>query len=500
MAREDRSHQNDLVKLRQQLEKVADRRLVETFKNPNGSDEKIFSVIARITKTVLPDAWQEDPTRALIRLMRAAISQLPDDKPTYFELTWKDIGTLLYGFRMDLPLKPDGTAYGYKDFVMRVREEARFQESKASERTFGRTTQKLREMLAKELLAIEIEGINATPVELAARVGATSVPTVADMSDTVDPSRLAFNHPATSNSTTSQSLLESQAVKHTSSVGPRTATVAILVVLILTVTATVAVQHLFSHQDGASSKSSVNPSPIPASSSSPPVQVQNVTEFRSIANDKSYVLRENITMSPADLAKFNAEVGASSEAFSSWHAKHGGVALDFGFTNITLRGNTDDTVRITDMKVLKDCHEPFNGTFLQGYTQGGGEETIKVGFDLDSPEPIPQEMAVTSTRGLHPLDANYFSTNTISLAPGETETITIGAFTKQHSCTFRFRLIIATPDGSFSQDIDYNGKPFEVTAKVAPVKTELPFSGYRTAYVQNGNLQWEEVNPSTYTR
>jgi hypothetical protein len=170
-----------------------------------------------------------------------------------------------------------------------------------------------------------------------------------------------------------------------------------------------------------------------------------------------------------------------------------------GLTTITLHGNSQKKVRITDIKAIKECQKPFDGTYLVGYTQGAPEDTIKLGINLDAPEPIVQEMVWTAAHGFEPVGESYFLLKTIAIAPGESLTLTIGARTDRYACTFTLRMFVATSAGTVYQDIDNHGKPFGVTAKAAPSKADLPLSGYRAAYVQNPSLGWHEVDPGSYS-
>jgi hypothetical protein len=264
--------------------------------------------------------------------------------------------------------------------------------------------------------------------------------------------------------------------------------------------------NITTHSPGASGvtygKHAPGTLPQPASSSSPPILVESVTELTSISGDGSIALPRPLQMTAAELATFNKGVVPNSSRYSAWYASHDGAAVSFGLTTVTLRGNMEESVHIADMKVLKNCGRPFTGTYFQGYTQGSGE-TTRIGFDLDSPDPIPQQMAITGN-GLTPLGVNFFAQEYISLAPGETTTLAIGAFTTHYACSFRLQMIVATSHGAFSEVIDYHGQPFIVTARAASLHSNLPYSGYQSAYAyfaSNGvPVGWEKVNPATYRK
>jgi hypothetical protein len=241
--------------------------------------------------------------------------------------------------------------------------------------------------------------------------------------------------------------------------------------------------------------------PRPASPASPPVLVESVTQIQSESGDGSFALPDPLVMGTAALANFNGRIVTDSTSYSTWFRQHKGAAVNFGITAITLRGNANETVRLADLRVDKSCHRPLAGAFFVGYTQGSGN-TVRMGFNLDTPNPDPQTMALTAARGLFPLGENYFAGRTIQLSPGEMMTLSIGAFTKLYDCTFKFRLFVATSHGELYETIDDNGRPFQVTAMAPPSSPGHPLSGYEAAYAlaphNSAPARWERIDPSTY--
>jgi hypothetical protein len=232
---------------------------------------------------------------------------------------------------------------------------------------------------------------------------------------------------------------------------------------------------------------------VPASTTSPPVLVEHVSPISSNINTHDFVLPDPLSLSPTDLSGFK-DIYRDSHRYESWFTEHKGAALGMGVITVALRGNADDKVQIVNVKVMKNCAKPYDGTYFRGYSQGSGD-TVKVAFDLDSPSPVAQEMAWTSTKGLFPTGNEFFSVRDFTLNPGETQTRVVGAYTKQYSCTFTLQLIVATPDGTFSEDISDGGKPFAVTA-VAP-SGDKTLAGYHNVYVYNEGITWEAADPKT---
>lgn len=267
--------------------------------------------------------------------------------------------------------------------------------------------------------------------------------------------------------------------------------IALLLIFALSVVAVVILKATTSPPPARSDRGEV----LPADPESPPVLIEYVSPLTNESAPGSFVLPDRLDMSRAELRDFGSETAPITNAFKKWHAAHGAASIDKATTNVSLRGNADETVRIADIEVIKECGEPYDGTYFAAYTQGSGD-TIGIGFNLDLPTTIPQEMANTQARGLYPLDGNYFSTSTIELGPDETLTLSLGAWTEAHACSFTFRLIVATSSGSYWQEIDNRGNPFVITARASDEMDEYPLAGYEAAYVQD-DVGWTRIDPST---
>lgn len=235
--------------------------------------------------------------------------------------------------------------------------------------------------------------------------------------------------------------------------------------------------------------------------SSRPVLVESVSALESRSGDGTFALPAALDMTPAALADFNDNIVTDSTDYAAWYRQHSGAAVDFGVATITLRGNAKEAVRVVDLRVIKRCGRPLTGTFFAGYSQGSGD-TVKLGFDLDAPDPSAKVMASTS-RGLFALSESFFATKTVELAPGELVTLSVGAFTKRYACRFTLRLFVATSTGLLWQPIARGTGAFIVTAMAPPTKSGQ-LSGYDTAYALTprhaGDTAWERVSPSSYAR
>ncbi|GAB3174036.1 hypothetical protein GCM10027059_45710 [Myceligenerans halotolerans] len=234
---------------------------------------------------------------------------------------------------------------------------------------------------------------------------------------------------------------------------------------------------------------------MPADSDSPPVLIEHVTPLSNDDASGSFVLPERLDMSREELQEFSKNIASVTKEFEKWYAEQDAAAIDRAATSVSLRGNADETVRIADIEVIKECREPYNGTYFASGAQGTGR-TVGVGFNLDLPKPIPHEMVQSEARGAYPLDNNFFSDRTIELAPDETLTLSLNVWTEAHACSFTFRLIVTTSSGSYWQEIDNQGEPFSITATARADVEEFSLSGYKAAYVSDYG-QWSKIDPST---
>lgn len=239
----------------------------------------------------------------------------------------------------------------------------------------------------------------------------------------------------------------------------------------------------------------------PAPVSSPPVLIESVSLLESRSADGTFVLADRLNMTPDVLADFNDHVVADSARYAAWYRQHSGAAVDFGVATITLRGNAKEAVRLVDLRVIKRCGRPLTGSFFAGYSQGSGE-TIKLGFDLDAPDPSAKVMASTS-RGLFALAESFFATKTVELSPGELVTLSVGAFTKRYACKFTLKLFVNTSTGLLWQSVASRGnEPFIVSAMAPSAKRGRLLSAYDSAYALTprgaGEAAWQRVSPSSY--
>lgn len=153
-----------------------------------------------------------------------------------------------------------------------------------------------------------------------------------------------------------------------------------------------------------------------------------------------------------------------------------------GYTNVTVAGNDPGTVSIVGMRVVKNCGPPLDGTLFDSPAQGTGG-TIGMGFNLDSATDTAE---VDNGAGITP-GSDFFHGHVITLASGETHTLTINVLTTMYYCQFSFEMSVATPAGLVYETISDNGGPFELSATLRP-------SAYKALYVGGNDALGYKLN------
>lgn len=251
-----------------------------------------------------------------------------------------------------------------------------------------------------------------------------------------------------------------------------------------------------------------------SSSSGPPIIIEQVGQVQTW-EDYSFIVPGRVALTTAELSAMNRQVATSEAAYVNWFLRRGGVIANRGIISITLRGNGNGAVTITDMQVVKHCGRPLmDGTLFYSPTEGAGPfATPQIGFNLAQQVTIGQYIPAP---GAHVLSTggNFFAKDVITLKPGEPQTLSAYVIADDEYCSFTFQLHVATATGrSATEDITDNGKPFQITSDGEPnympglsaSSGRVPFSSYRAVYAGGAaNLQNQtvgpfiQVNPETY--
>ena len=179
----------------------------------------------------------------------------------------------------------------------------------------------------------------------------------------------------------------------------------------------------------------------------------------------------------------------------------GGYAINAD-TQLVLQNNSNQPVSILDLRVVKDCGLPLDGTLFTAPPQANDND-VRIGFDLDSADTDAE-----SATGWDPStwSPDYFENSYISFEPGQQQVLNIRAVADSHSCTFTYQATVLEGKTKFYQTIDDEGKPFRVTSLVEDSSKEL-FAHYTALYVGGVYTEWPthyhgeyvQENPKTYS-
>ncbi len=223
-----------------------------------------------------------------------------------------------------------------------------------------------------------------------------------------------------------------------------------------------------------------------------PILIQSVSKLNTGPNDTK-VSQEPIQLTPAQLTD-------GTYLNNLWSNQT--TPTDSGAVDVTFKSNTNETVTIADVEIVKKCQAPLSGTVFYGPPAGEGDNE-GIGFNLDSPVTYAQDWSNSSFTG------QYFDEHHITVAPNEApQTISLHVATAQHFCTFTFKMDIASSATAnqtpIVETITDRGKPFAISATFdSGSVTQVDFSKYQDAYITGLAARptvggYVQVNPKTY--
>lgn len=248
--------------------------------------------------------------------------------------------------------------------------------------------------------------------------------------------------------------------------------------------------------DGSSETVTPPASPSP-SAAAQPVQVLSA-ELASTGNGYLFVFPDELQRTADELSELDDLRRSDRTAYEKWFYDRGAAVGGAGVIKLVLRGNSTDGVVISDIKITKECQRPIYGTVFFGPGQAD-EADIPLGFALDGGESTAQHFVDHKPVG------DYFEMYSISLEPGEQETIGILVETASQYCEFSLNLHVVAVDGIFDEVVRNGDAPFRLTAIPAGLR-RIPhdYSSYGLAYAAGtsdnsdaarGLLEWEQVKP-----
>jgi hypothetical protein len=158
-------------------------------------------------------------------------------------------------------------------------------------------------------------------------------------------------------------------------------------------------------------------------------------------------------------------------------------AVDFRETRLrlTLRGVSDDTVVISNIRAQVEHRPPFSGTRVLCDTAGANSATLLV-YDLDEQTPAAWEWREQGGRE-RVGESPFFEHNYVTLARGEVHEFIIIGYAKKYLA--RWQLYIDIEVGRYRKSILLNDldKPFETSGvSDSGFRTTLEWAWYKGAH------------------
>ena len=217
----------------------------------------------------------------------------------------------------------------------------------------------------------------------------------------------------------------------------------------------------------AGSKGSATASPSLSATKGRPLRVTQI-HYVPRQGDHSWVMAT--ALDPASVGSLNRGVeragGVLSDAADPVMRAAGGIDPDVSTAEVELEGNRPGPVRITNIRVIAQCRKALDGTLFYNPPQGASD-TVKLGFDLDSPSPIAQYAKRDPNDGPPIFYGDYFADHKYTLNQGDQATFRLAARSVKNYCEYRYRFDLIVAGRPESQIIDDNGRPFKVTAETS---------------------------------
>ncbi|WP_405096218.1 hypothetical protein [Micromonospora sp. NBC_01412] len=232
------------------------------------------------------------------------------------------------------------------------------------------------------------------------------------------------------------------------------------------------------------------PTPPPAPAGDP-IKINKITLVPR-ENDNTWVFPG--VVSAQTLGHINGEFRAYEKSSHDIMRSHGGVEAGVSTVELELEGNRVKDVRLTNIAIRPNCHEPLTGALFDNPPEGSAE-TVQIGYDLDR-DPVFAQESKTNDGDLRPqLTGNYFADRKYVLKLGEQATFRLSAVTSRRYCEYAFELEYIADGKPESMTVDNQGKPFRVTALVVQ-GGHLDCSAYRQVH-QPSKRGWTKVSTSS---
>jgi hypothetical protein len=221
----------------------------------------------------------------------------------------------------------------------------------------------------------------------------------------------------------------------------------------------------------------------------------------------AWIFPRGSKLSPGQIAQIDKD--HSQPSLVNQDLYDDGAYAPFTATQLAVRNRLSSSVNITDIRVLKSCQSPLNGTIFDGRSRltsiGPSDVNTELGFNLDSPDP---EAMVARGWDVSQWKQEYASGPTVSIPGKTTHVFDIKTIALHHACKFSIQLTIVDSAGVVYQTFNDYGQPFRVSAPLPGVlkrekPRDHPFDGYQRLYVGGPASPWHDgtwvrENPKTW--
>jgi hypothetical protein len=199
----------------------------------------------------------------------------------------------------------------------------------------------------------------------------------------------------------------------------------------------------------------------------PPVRIDYITQEPSPSG--YYSFSRSLMLTTGQLQSLNSLTTGSG--YDSWFQSRGAVDVGASVLKIVLQGNRTFPVQVINMSAVKNCTSPYRGTLFENSPSGGAVDDLGVALNLDVPDPFPQD-------GL--MAGNYFNAHTVSLDPGESQTVVVVVNSATLTCSYTLTLTVVANTKSMTETITNHGRPFQIAGLLGLCKYKVLYIGGTT--------------------
>lgn len=156
--------------------------------------------------------------------------------------------------------------------------------------------------------------------------------------------------------------------------------------------------------------------------------------------------------------------------------------------NFIFHNTCSQPATITDIRALKSCQSPLDGTIFVGQSKlnepGLASASTQRAFNLDSPDP---EAMIANGWKASRWTQQYASGSLVTVRGYGRYTIDVRSIALHSACSFSIQVRILYNNKTYIQTFDDGGQPFRVSALLPGVLSPRapgahPFAGYKMLY------------------